>query len=67
MPGAQVSGVGLELGCLRLHFKRFEELGISHTFNLQSNFFQIEYFILQLFRMTKRGANNSRKKAERKL
>ena len=36
MPEAQVSGVG-ELSCLRLHFERFEKLGISQTFNLQKS------------------------------
>ena len=52
---AQVSGVGVELGCLRLHFECFKELGvISPNFNLQSNFLQIDYYILQLFRMTMR-------------
>ena len=53
LPEAQVSGVGVELGCLRLHFECFKELGvISPNFNLQSNFLQIDYYILQLFRMT---------------
>ena len=55
LPEAQVSGVGVELGCLRLHFERFEELGIISTnFTLQSNSLQIHYYILQLFRMTMR-------------
>ena len=55
LPEAQVSGVGVELGCLRLHFECFEELGIiSPNFTLQSNSLQIDYYILQLFRMTMR-------------
>ena len=36
VPEAQVSGMG-ELSCLRLHFERFEKLGISQTFNLQKS------------------------------
>lgn len=52
---AQVSGVGVKLCCLRLHFECFEELGIiSPNFTLQSNSLQIDYYILQLFRMTMR-------------
>ena len=55
LPEAQVSGVGVELGCLRLHFECFEELGIiSPNFTLQSNSLQIDYYILQLSRMTMR-------------
>ena len=51
---AQVSGVGVELGCLRLHFECFKEPDIiSPNFNLQSNFLQIDY-ILQLSRITMR-------------
>ena len=38
-----------ELGYLRLHFEHFEKLGISQTFDLQKQFFLIEYFILQFF------------------
>ena len=53
LPEGQVSGVGMELGCLRLHFECFKELGIiPPNFNLQSNFLQIDYYILQLSRMT---------------
>ena len=53
LPEVQVSGVGVELGCLRLHFECFEELGIiSPNFTLQINSLQIDYNILQLSRMT---------------
>ena len=55
LPEAQVSGVVVELGCLRLHFECFEELGIiSPNFTLQGNSLQIDYYILQLSRMTMR-------------
>ena len=55
LPEAQVSVVGVELDCLRLHFERFEELAIiSPNFTLQSNSLQIDYYILQLSRMTMR-------------
>ena len=57
LPEAQVSGVGVELGCLRLHFECFEELGIiSPNLTLQSNSLQIDYYILQLSRVTRRDA-----------
>ena len=53
LPEAQVSGMRVELDCLRLHFECFEELGIiSPYFTLQSNSLQIDYYILQLSRMT---------------
>ena len=54
-------GWGVELGCLRLNFERFEELDISQTFKLQSNFFEIEYFSLQFFRMTTRDVTKRKK------
>ena len=53
LPEVQVSGVGVELGCLRLHFECFKELGIIFTnFTLQINALQTDYNILQLSRMT---------------
>ena len=56
-----------ELGYLRLHFEHFEKLGISQTFDLQKQFFLIEYFILQFFQNANAGCyysktNKSRKK-----
>ena len=55
LPEAQVSRVGVELGCLRLHFECFKELDVIFpNFNLQSNFLQIDYYISQLSRMTVR-------------
>ena len=33
-------GGGGRISCLRLHFERFENLGISQTFNLQNYFFK---------------------------
>ena len=62
VPEAQVSGVG-ELSCLRLHFERFEKLGISQTFNLQkSTLFTFFFFrmamqmqdMMSLFKKEKR-------------
>ena len=38
--GGAGGGGGGRISCLRLHFERFENLGISQTFNLQNYFFK---------------------------
>ena len=65
--GAGVAVGGGLLGCLRLHFERFEKLIISQTFNLQKKFFQIEYFTLQFFRMAMRDVTIQKEKSRKKV
>ena len=52
-----------------MHFEHFEKLGIPKLLTFKRNFFQIEHFTLQFFRMKMRGdaIKEGKKKVEKKF
>ena len=52
-----------------MHFEHFEKLGIPKLLTFKRNFFQIEHFTLQFFRMKMRGdaIKEGKKKSRKKV